>query len=413
MRKFIFIFVSFFTFSFGLLAQDKSETRYEMYGFVRTDFFADSRKMYNSVQDLFSFYPMYSVPGANGEDLNDVSSAGLSSITTRLGFNFYAPGLFKSKSKSVIEIDFGGAPNYWLLRLRQAFTQLSWKNSDLLVGQTWHPLFTRSMMPNMLSLNTGAPFQPFNRSPQIQYNNYLGKLKLTGAMVYQMMYTSSGPEGSSYYYQRNAIMPELFVSAEVNNSGLQLGVAVDYKSIMPERYITNNLGETAINKNLLSTPAGMIYGSYSKNLLAIKAKAIYGQNLTEHAVIGGYAITPEHDYIPFNTLTSFINVCYGKKHVAGLFAGYTSNLGPDKDLPANSKFYGFGVDKANTANEMIVSDIYRITPTYSYNLKNWKVGVELEYTNAWWGRRSSVNGSIDKTESTENYRVAALMMYSF
>jgi len=413
MRKSFLILFSVLLISGGILAQEKSETRHEFYGFVRTDFFTDSRKMYNSVQDLFSFYPMYKVQGANGEDLNSVAMSGLSSLTTRMGYNFYAPGLFKSKSKSVIEIDFGGAPNYWLLRLRQAYTQLIWEKSDLLVGQTWHPLFTRSMMPNLLSLNTGAPFQPFNRSPQIQYNNYIGKLKLTGALVYQMMYTSTGPEGSSYYYQRNAIMPELFASAEINNSGFQFGLAADYKSILPERYITNNLGETAINKTLLSTPAGMVYGSYTKKMLSIKAKAIYGQNLTEQAVIGGYAITPDHEYIPFNTLTSFINVCYGKKHVAGLFAGYTANLGPDKDLPVNSKFYGFGVDKPNTANEMMVSDIFRITPTYSYNLKNWKVGLELEYTKAGWGRRSVSNGNIDKTESTENYRLAALLMYSF
>jgi hypothetical protein len=95
-----------------------------------------------------------------------------------------------------------------------------------------------------------------------------------------------------------------------------------------------------------------------------------------------------------------------------LFGGYTKNFGPTKDLPVGSNFYGLGVDKANTASEKIISNIYRITPTYSYNYKNWKLGVELEYTNAGWGTRSAT-GSINETERVANNRIYAILQYTF
>ena len=65
---------------------------------------------------------------------------------------------------------------------RQAYVNLDWGKSAVLVGQTWHPLFG-DVSPQMLNLSTGAPFQPFNRSPQIRYRYTSGKgLQLTGAV---------------------------------------------------------------------------------------------------------------------------------------------------------------------------------------------------------------------------------------
>lgn len=412
LRKSVLLIVSFLT-TILSFSQDSKQSSFQLYGFVRSDFYSDSRKSYNSVQDLFSFYPMYKNINEYGDDLNSVRTTGLASVISRLGFSFDSPGLFGAKNKSAIEVDFGGAPNYWILRIRQAYTQLSWKNSELLIGQTWHPLFSKSIMPNILSLNTGSPFQPFNRSPQVLYNYNIGNLKLSSALIYQMMYSSVGPEGTSFLYQRNANIPEIFIGTEFRKNGFLFGLGADYKTILPERYITDNNGVTVINKKKLGTPTGMAYGSFTKNIFTFKGKVMYGQNLAEHAMIGGYAITPDHEYIPYNTFSTFFNLCYGKTHMISLLGGYTANLGPTENLPDNSRFYGFGVDKANTASEKIVGNIYRFSPSYSYNLKNWKIGVELEYTNASWGNRSEIDGSIIYQERADNYRAYAILMYMF
>lgn len=44
--------------------------------------------------------------------------------------------------------------------------------------------------------------------------------------------------------------------------------------------------------------------------------------------------------------------------------------------------------------------------------KNWKLGVEFEYTNAAWGTRSPT-GSIIQTERVSNSRIYAIVAYTF
>jgi len=394
---------------------------YKLYGFIRSDYTLDSRKILSGNQDLFSLYPMYRDLNSDGEDLNATPSTSFTSITTRFGFNFSIPTDFLGvkKASGKIETDFSGAPNYTLLRVRHAYAQLNWEHSTLLVGQAWHPMFTLGCQPAVISLNTGALFQPFNRSPQVRYDYLIKNIKLSAAAIYEMHYTSTGPDlatpttnTSTYLYQRNALVPELYVGIESKSENLLVGLGGEYKSIMPNRCYTDGSGVKHLNTNVLSTPAVMLYGSYTRGKLSINVKGVLGQNLTNLNFIGGYAITPDNKYIPYNNLSTFIQFNYGLIHQVGLFGGYTKNFGPAKDLPTGSNFYGLGVDKANTVSERIISDIYRISPTYSYNYKNWKLGVELEYTNAAWGTRTSI-GSINTTERISNSRIYAILQYTF
>ena len=416
-------FLLLFATVFNLKSYAQDALTPKVYGFVRTDFIADSRKIKSSSLDLFSFYPMYKDFNTDGEDLNAVASSSMSSIVSRFGFELRTPSsIFGSKTTiSKIETDFAGSPTYMLLRIRQAYSQLFWEHSSLLIGQTWHPISTIGQHPTVLSLNTGAPFEPFNRSPQVRYEKQLNSIKLTAAAIYQMMYTSYGPDETSPNtvvaspnFQRNAILPDLYVSIEQKLRNTTLGLGFDYKTIMPTRYVYDNqiIPQKHINRNRLSTPAVLLYGSYNKDLLTIKAKGLYGQNLAEHSLLGGYAITLDNNYIPYNTVSSYLNILYGKTHQFGLLVGYTENLGPNSTLPLGSKYYGFGIDQANTFAERLVKNMYRFAPSYSYNYQNWNLGVEFEYTNAAWGHRTT-SGSINFDERTANNRIYAIMVYNF
>ena len=405
--------------SMCLFAQEAPS--YKLYGFIRSDYTLDSRKILSGNQDVFSLYPMYRDLNAQGEDLNATPSTSFTSITTRFGFNFNIPTDFLGAKKATgkIETDFSGAPNYTILRVRQAYTQLNWEHSSLLVGQAWHPMFTSGSQPTVISLNTGALFQPFNRSPQVRYDYLIKNIKFSAAAIYEMHYTSVGPDPttpttntSAFTYQRNALLPEWFVGIESKSDHLLVGLGGEYKAIMPNRYYTDNSGAKHLNTSVLSTPAVMLYGTYTSGLLSISAKGVLGQNLVNQNFIGGYAITPDNKYIPYNNMASYVQFTYGVKHQVGLFGGYTKNFGPTKDLPVGSNFYGMGVDKANTASEKIIRDIYRISPTYSYNYKSWKLGIELEYTNAAWGSRSAT-GSIINPERVSNSRIYAILQYTF
>lgn len=405
--------VSFFCLAGTFLLFSQQEKSTTIYGFVRSDFFFDSRSNKTSSQELFSYYPMYSKLNTNGDDLNAVPNAGLNSITTRLGLNINGRGIWGATgSQATIESDFCGAPSYWVVRLRQAYVKLKWNTSELLIGQTWHPLSTYSAMPNVLSLNTGSPFQPFNRSPQIRWDHQTGSLKWTASGIWQMMYTSNGPLGSAMTYHRNALMPDLYVSAEYKKGEWLTGLGLDYKCILPERYITNTSNVQVINNKRLYTPTLMAYALYSKPSFSIRGKALLGQNLADHSLIGGYAITPTHEYVAYNTFSSYLNVITGQKHQVGLFAGYSANLGPDSSLPAGSHFYGFGVEDANLPSERMVNSLYRLAPSYTYNYENWKVGVELEITAANWATRQT-DGKLDTYETLTNHRLYGVVTYRF
>ena len=419
MTKKILVFLLFVN-SLCVFAQEAPS--YKLYGFIRSDYTLDSRKILSSNQDLFSLYPMYRDLNVSGEDMNATPSTSFTNITTRFGFNFSIPTDFlgAKKASGKLETDFSGAPSYTLLRLRQAYTQLNWEHSSLLVGQTWHPMFTFGAHPQVISLNSGALFNPFNRSPQVRYDYLLKNVKLTAAAIYQMQYTSAGPDltkpttnTSTYTYQRNALIPELYVGIESKTEHLLVGLGGEYKSILPNRYYTDGSAVKHLNKNVLRTPAVMLYGSYTMGKLSVNAKGVLGQNLSDLNFIGGYAITPDNKYIPYTNLSTFVQINYGVKHQVGLLGGFTKDFGPSKDLPTGSNFYGLGVDNANTASERMISDIYRITPTYSYNYKSWKLGIEYEYTNAAWGTRSAVNGSILNPERISNSRIYAILAFTF
>jgi len=154
------------------------------------------------------------------------------SIATRLGLDFTGTTLFGAKASAKIECDFAGiSTSYYLIRLRQAYMKLNWENTELLVGQTWHPLFG-NVMPTVPSLNTGSPFQPFNRSPQIRLKQSLdGNFSLIAAATYQMQYMSQGPNGTSASYLKNALLPNLYVGFENKSNNWTTGIGFDAKTL--------------------------------------------------------------------------------------------------------------------------------------------------------------------------------------
>lgn len=95
--------------------------------------------------------------------------------------------------------------------------KLDWKRVGVLIGQTWHPLFGK-VVPDVLNLSTGAPFQPFNREPQIAVSYRSGAWEWTGAALWQLQYTSSGPNGSSESYLKNSCVPEIYVGCGLSQS---------------------------------------------------------------------------------------------------------------------------------------------------------------------------------------------------
>lgn len=162
MNKKVLLFAALLGISAGGFAQKKGFS-YKFYGQVRTDVFYNSRANSETVDGLFYMYPKNVAPDAMGNDLNDYMNSGFYMLYSRLGVDIAGPMIGnKIKTSAKVEVDFrGSGTTYSLFRMRHVYFNLNFGKSDLLVGQTWHPLYG-DVAPEILNLNMGAPYQPFS-----------------------------------------------------------------------------------------------------------------------------------------------------------------------------------------------------------------------------------------------------------
>ena len=226
-KLFSLLFISSLLLSYSVSAETTTSKvplfQYDVYGFVRNDFTYDSRKTLGAVSELINFMPLQPEYNAFGEDLNAIPSTRYLAITTRLGLNINSTQkVLGAYAGAKIETDFCGySVNTTMLRIRQAYFTLNWKQAveenplkqQLLLGQTWHP-FSITMMPDILSLNAGSPFNPFNRSPMIRYKLMKSGFDFTAAAIWQFQYASVGPLGASDSYLNYSMVPELYLGVD-------------------------------------------------------------------------------------------------------------------------------------------------------------------------------------------------------
>ena len=439
MKKLLFLLLLIISqISYGQDAKPK-ETTVEFYGFVRFESFFDSYKGLNAANEQFFIVPLYAGVDANGKHINQTPTYNFSSMATRLGVRISGPEILKAKTTANIEADFAGdlGVNPAMLRVRQANAVFTWTKSSLLVGQTWHPFWSGKVFPTVGGLNTGAPFQPFNRSPQIRFNyKPSSKLILSAAMVSEFQYKSYGftkidsmyPKAMVYAdksecYNRNAGIPEMVANIEMNNGGCTLGAGASLKYILPTLYtvevVPGKDTKKYVSDDMVRAVSFVGYGQYVKKMFTIRAKAVLGQNMTHLNIPGGYGVktvdktTGAMTYTPYNSLTSFINAVYGKKYQVGIFAGYMKNLGTSDAL------YNFG---SSSAPSVVtpgllpnVASIYRVAPHFALNVSKLRFVLEYELTSAKYGigNINISDGLYAKGIDITNHRAQLMLMYSF
>ena len=204
-------------------------------GYVKTDIFYDTRQTVNIREGHFLLYPKDPLLDPNENDINVKASFNILSIQTRLIGKITGPDALGAKTSAYLEAEFFGTSDADLnaFRLRHAYLKLNWKKSELLIGQYWHPMFIGESYPDVVSFNTGAPFQPFNRSPQVRFIRTFGKVSLVATALSQRDFVSNGPQGPSSVYLRNAALPEFNLklqyaaSNDTDKTETQVGAGVD------------------------------------------------------------------------------------------------------------------------------------------------------------------------------------------
>lgn len=391
----------------GLQAQENTDPyKFSVTGFVRADAIFDSRQVIEAREGFLLFYPKKPVFDLTGKDINAKPTFNQYAMTTRLTAKATGPDVLGAKVLALIESDFTGASNAEnnSLRLRHAYISLQWTKTRLLVGQYWHPLDLPEMIPNVLSLNTGAPFHSFSRQPQLRLDQKAGKLNFVAVAASQRDYVNNGPQGNSSVYLRNSVVPNLHGQVHFKNTYLFAGVAVDYKLLTP-RISTDSLYVADESVNCFST-SGFI--SYSSGKLAIKAQYTRGQALNDHLMMGGFGVTHtdnqtnHREYSPLNYQAAWLNTSLTMNNwQPSLFLGYTKNNGSKETI--NGPVYARDAD---------IDYIYRIAPMITYITGKFSLIVEVEYTVAAYGTNDEKHKVMNSSE-TGDLRLGLGVVYGF
>lgn len=409
MRIFI-LFISIFL-AFSVKSQDSLKTiKMEVHGFVKSDYWTDSRQVLQSREGLFSLFPQPVKLDALGNDLNAHSSFNFTAISTRANLKFFGPDAFGAKTTAFIEGDFTGISNATIntLRLRHAWIRFQWKRTAIIAGQDWHPMFVTQVYPGVLALNTGAPFQPFNRSPQIRFESKFGKMKLILAAISQRDNTNIGPIGRDFSYMSNSMIPNLHGQVQFSTSKHFFGAAIDWKSIMPRIITDSNI----YTSQRLNTKSAMVFHKFSRKKFEIKSKLIYGENLSENLMLGGYAVatedsvTNEQTYTSSRHLFAWTNLIFKFKKknylfMPAIFAGYAQNLASAENNLGI--WYATGSD---------IDNLIRVAPGLSVRNGPIMLTFEYEFTRAYYGSLDN-RGRVINANPIDNHRVMLAAFYFF
>ncbi len=410
-----------------VFSQENNNFGIKFHGFVKSDLLFDSRQTVDAREGHFLLFPKNVSLDPDGEDINAKSSFNMLSIQTRLKGFITGPDIGKIKTSAYIEGEFFGMMNSDIngFRLRHAFIKLKWETASILVGQYWHPMFATKCYPGTVSFNTGAPFQPFSRNPQIRLTKSFGNFNLFLTALSQVDFVSTGPDGASAKYLRNSTVPAVNFKVEYNyknadnSNEFLIGLSINYKTLVPRLQTDNGY---ATSQTTYST-AFSGYAKFKTKAITIKAYGFYGGDAYNLLMLGGYAVTkladPAKDYVEYSCIR---NSSYwidfqtnGKELAWGLFGGYSKNLGSSNEIVGNAYTRGADIDF-----------LYRVSTRLIWNIQKFRLAPELEYTAAAYatnmgligGRTTEIlnidkYGKVTESELVGNFRVLIGFYYFF
>ena len=407
-------------------AKDHLQNHFKLYGFIRNYFIYDSRESKSGTSDLFYYLPLDKKMNQDGSlDLNQHSSFRFVALTSRVGLDVAGYQMGNMHLGAKVEADFyaglssvnkdtyPSVSTYYpgntsisgtaQMRLRQAYATITWKDLPmcedqkasvgLKVGQAWHPM--AADFPHLFSLEVGAPFGPFSRTPLVQMDANLGKnWVVSAAAIWQMQYNSQGPVGASAIYMKYGMTPEFYAAVGYKTKDFLVRAGADLISIKPRVYGTSN-GTTVRVSDRKTSLLYYLYAQYSYKTFSVKAKSTFGEGGEHMNLMSGYAKVGENEdgswnYASLRNTSSWVSFSVGKKWQGVLFLGYMKNLGLAQDAghnlintPGDSNamsevyFYGNGFSNIN--------QMYRINPQLIYNIGKLNIGIEYQWTSVQYG----------------------------
>ena len=412
MKKLFIATAALLALSFSLGAQEAP--KFKLYGFLRNYFAYDSRVSSAGTEDFYYWMPK-DVKMVGQEDVNNVSSFRFAALTSRLGVDISGYGIDDYKIGGKFEADFyaglTGNTGTAQLRLRQAFITVGKGNRSWKIGQAWHPM--AADLPDIFSLESGAPFAPFSRTPLVQFDwKITDALSLTTAALWQMQFCSTGPEGVSANYIKYGCTPELFLGLNVKYGKTTLKFGGDALSIKPRQ-----VNATGFAKDRLTTWNVFLYGASSLGDLNLKTKLTYANDGSHFNMLGGYgvyAIDDTYDnweYASTRTAAGWATLQYKGlgKWVPQMLIGYTKLFGTDVDVFSDKNDSGAYKYRWVKNSADVIDYMFRVQPEILYNLGKLQFGLEYMLTGVNYGTTGARMVAASNLHLVMNHRVQIMV----
>ena len=446
MKKFALIAIAALLTS-AAFAQEETPAKFKLYGFIRNYTILDSRAVSGGTHDLYFYMPKDIDANLNtGVDMNDGFNWKSLALTTRLGLDMSGYQFGNMYASGKVEADFyslngsGSANTIAQLRLRQAYVALKWLPAEdqtlvLNIGQTWHPM--AADLPHMTNLESGAPFGPFNRSPQVMAHWTKGGFTLTGGLLFLSQYLPIDAEAesaTSHVVKSIAPfkygLPESYLGVAFKHGPIVAKLGADLIATKPYRTYANPIDGPVKAHGLLLAPTFFGYVQYTKGLFQLRAKTTLAHSGEHLNLLSGYGVSAVSDeadgrhytYTPMRDWASFISAQYGKKVQVMCMLGYMKQLGTTEDIIGPASLW------LNSAAATNIQSAFRATPTIAWNIGKLTVSLEYNYTMAEFGSKTidlatgltnapvrNARGLYDagKTHWVGNHRIVNMVKFNF
>jgi len=386
-----FITILLLSITFLIQAQKKDlKSIIKFSGYISNDASINTRQTISARgEGLFVLAPNPILLDNEGNDINKTPSFNFIGINSRIRAKITGPNAFGAKTSGMVEGDFLGinTDSKFNFRLRHAFLKLDWKKSQLLVGQYWHPTFVTECFPGTVSFGAGSPFTPLARNPQFRYTYKLGKVTLSLTQLTNGHFINKGAADS----QINSLIPEFHFQAHYKTDKFIGGIGLGHKTLRPEIVTKNNY----ITKQKVKSNTALAFTKITLAKLTIKTYGIYGQNNDNLVMMGGYSVIDKNytqdqitkgivEYTPNNSITSWLDIqTNGKTIVAGVFAGFSENLGASKNVDISTYVGRWG----NVKNMM------RFSPRLLFISNKTTIGTEIEFSSVNYNKGNPLGGT--------------------
>lgn len=417
------------------------ENHFKFYGFIRNYFAFDSRESTAGTGDLYYYMPKdnswnfataeeAAAAGEERQDLNAIPSFRYLSLTSRAGVDVSGYELKGFKFGAKLEADFyagvSGVTGTAQFRLRQAYATVQKDWASMKLGQAWHPM--AADLPDIFSLESGVPFGPFSRTPQLTFDFALGKgFSLTASLIWQMQYTSTGPDGASANYIKYSCTPESYLGFNFKNDKVLFRLGAEVLSIKPRNYLTRALtdasGQPILDgdgvqktakfktRDRLTTWNVFFYGQQNAGGLVFKEKVTYANDGSHMNLIGGYGVSGMNEdgsweYSATRNVSAWATIAYkkNKSWMPSILVGYIKEFGTPKEIVGDFWFK----NSANAVNQM-----YRIQPEIVYTIGKFQFGLEYMMTAVHYGKCNTFKLATDNLHWVYNHRAQAMIKFNF